>query len=167
MPIQQTPDINLPRESVKASKVQSRKQVKKARPISTAPVSSGLGTVYSGQPPVTDAEVSRFVQLLPNFRTWAKQNGEEAHPILSREGMPDFLYSPKAAAWVESQGFNAARFFCVMGKMAAALVIMEEGNDFKGTRPADMPEVSPTEIELAHKRMRDLVVAGGAPQPLN
>lgn len=93
-------------------------------------------------------ELIGFLEILPRFRAWAKENKEEAHPVL-RNGKADFLYSPQAAAWVESQGWNPLRFFSVMGRMAAALVIVEEGNDMSGTRPRDMPGVTEEELALA------------------
>lgn len=123
-------------------------------------------TVYDNQPPVTENEVTAFVALLPKFREWARRHGEEAHPVLNGEGKPDFAYSRAAANWVEERSFDAPRFFCVMGKMAAALVIVEEGNDFKGTRPADMPPVTPQELDLARRRLGELLSAGGPPQPM-
>ena len=58
-------------------------------------------SVYDKQPPVTEKEVLGFVELLPRFRQWARDNKEEAHPV-RRKGRPDFLYSPEAAAWVKN-----------------------------------------------------------------
>lgn len=132
--------------------------------IPTTPANGS--TVYDGQPPVADAEVRAFVELLPLFRDWARKNGEEAHPVVNREGKPDFLYSPAAARWVENHKFEPRRFFCVMGRMAAGMVVVEEGNDFNGTRPADMPSVSSQEINLVRKHLGELLSAGGPPQPL-
>lgn len=113
-------------------------------------------SVYEGQPPVTEKEILAFVDLLPQFRRWAKSQKEEAHPTL-RNGQADFLFSPKAGEWVKEHGWDAPRFFCVMGKMAAALVIVEEGNDMQGTRPADMPAVVPQELSLARKHLGSLL----------
>lgn len=124
------------------------------------------GTVYDGQPPVTEKELRAFVGLLPRFRSWTREHGEEAHPVVNKEGKPDFLYSDDAARWVEGRNFDARRFFCIMGRMAAAMVIVEEGNDFKGTRPRDMPSVSSGELELARKHLGALLTAGGPAQPI-
>jgi len=121
-------------------------------------------TVYDKQPTITEKELLQFFQLLPKFRAWAHQNHEEAHPSLTN-GRPDFFYSNKAAAWIKENEWDPRRFFCVMGKMAAALVIIEEGNDFKGTRPKDMPTVSKLEKELAHRHLAQLLKAGGMPAP--
>lgn len=123
-------------------------------------------TVYDNQPPVTDKELIGFLEILPRFRAWAKENKEEAHPVL-RNGKADFLYSPQAAAWVESQGWNPLRFFSVMGRMAAALVIVEEGNDMSGTRPRDMPGVTEEELALARRHLGTMLKAGSDAPPIN
>lgn len=116
-------------------------------------------SVYDRQQPVTEKELLAFVELLPRFRQWAHDNREEAHPI-RRKGKPDFLYSPEAAAWVKAEGWDPRRFFCVMGRMAAAVTILAEGNDMP-TRPGDMPAVSSSELELARIHMGSLLKAGG------
>ena len=118
-----------------------------------------VATVYDKQQPVTEKEVLAFVELLPRFRQWARDNKEEAHPV-RRKGRPDFLYSPEAAAWVKKEGWDPRRFFCVMGRMAAAVTILAEGNDMP-TRPGDMPAVSSGELELARVHMGSLLKAGG------
>ncbi len=123
-----------------------------------------LLTVYDRQGPVTEKELTRFLRLLPQFREWASAKNEEAHPFLTK-GKPDFKYSAQAAGWIQKQGWDARRFFCVMGRMAAAVVVIEEGNDFKGTRPADMPSVSQKEIELARTHLAELLQVGGASAP--
>lgn len=122
--------------------------------------------VYEKQPPVTDKELLDFLDLLPQFRAWAKVNNEEAHPIL-RNGKADFLYSPSAAAWVQEHKWNPVRFFCVMGRMAAALSIVEEGNDMTGSRSKDMPEVSDSELALARRHLGTMLKAGGDVPPIN
>lgn len=114
-----------------------------------APVAS---TVYEKQPPVTDKELLNFLEALPQFRAWAKANNEEAHPTLN-DGKADFMYSPQAAAWVQQHGWDPVRFFCVMGRMAAALAIVEEGNDMTGVRSKDMPEVTEGELALARRHL--------------
>ena len=131
-----------------------------------APSSSASVNVYDKQPPVTDKELLDFLELLPQFRTWAKGNNEEAHPIL-RNGKADFLYSPAAAAWVQEHKWNPVRFFCVMGRMAAALSIVEEGNDMTGARSKDMPAVSEGELALARRHLGTMLKAGGDAPPIN
>ena len=122
--------------------------------------------VYEKQPPVTDKELLDFLELLPQFRAWAKGNNEEAHPIM-RNNKADFLYSPNAAAWVQAHNWNPVRFFCVMGRMAAALSIVEEGNDMSGARSKDMPEVSEGELALARRHLGTMLKAGGDVPPIN
>lgn len=123
-------------------------------------------TVYDNQPPVTEKEINAFVAILPSFRAWARQNGENAHPMLNARGEPDFLYSGNAAKWVREHEFDPTRFFCIMGRMAAGIVIVEEGNDLNGTRPADMPPVAKEELGLVRKHMGSLLRAGGPAQPI-
>ncbi|MBQ3058783.1 MAG: serine/threonine protein phosphatase [Desulfovibrio sp.] len=122
-------------------------------------------SVYDRQAPVSEKELLAFLEILPRFRVWARENNEEAHPIL-RNGKADFLYSEKAGQWVSAQGWQVARFFCVMGRMAAAMVIVEEGNDMRGTRPRDMPDVSKQELELAKRHMGAMLTAGGHAPPI-
>ena len=147
------------REAARAARQKNRQgQVPRPRPKGA--------TVYDKQPDIVEKELSAFLDLLPAFRSWAHANHEEAHPQLTK-GMADFLYSKKAAEWVEAHGWQPVRFFCVMGRMAAALVIIEEGNDMKGTRPQDMPEVSPAEIDLARRHLGTILKAGGSAPPIN
>lgn len=136
----------------------------KERPVKAVPKGA---TVYEKQPPVTEQELIRFLAVLPQFRAWTRQMHEEAHPIVNAKGQPDFLYSDKAAQWVKAHSFAPVRFFCIMGRMAACAVIIEEGNDLKTTRPKDMPEVAPTEIAVARRHLAELLTAGGVPMPIN
>lgn len=140
---------------------------KAEQPAVAAPAATNSNaSVYDKQPPVTDKELLDFLELLPQFRTWAKSNNEEAHPIL-RNGKADFLYSPSAAAWVQEHKWNPVRFFCVMGRMAAALSIVEEGNDMTGARSKDMPAVSEGELALARRHLGTMLKAGGDAPPIN
>lgn len=123
-------------------------------------------TIYANQPPISEKELGPFMELLPRFRIWASKNGEEAHPVVSPNGEPDFIYSQKAAKWVSSQNFDPIRFFCIMGRLAAGLVIVEEGNDYKGTRPADMPPVAPQELNLVRKHLGELLAVSGPVKPI-
>ncbi len=149
---------------LKATQKERQKKQQSLRELSDSSVKKL--TVYANQPPVTEKELAPFMELLPRFRIWASKNGEEAHPIVSDNGEPDFLYSANAAQWVSSQNFEPSRFFCIMGRLAAGLVIVEEGNDYKGTRPADMPAVDPQEIALVRRHLGELLSAGGPPKPL-
>lgn len=143
-----------------------KKELKETHRIETSPLLTSKSSVYTNQPPVTEGELESFVLLLPRFRKWARSNGEEAHPIVNSKGEPDFQYSARAAQWVLEHNFDPLRFFCVMGRMAAGLVVVEEGNDYHGTRPADMPGVSAQELGLVRKHLGELLAAGGSPAPL-
>lgn len=122
--------------------------------------------VYDNQPPVTDKEMVSFMEVLPHFRAWALASKEEAHPYVNKAGKADFVYSTKAAAWVRQRGWEPARFFCVMGRTAAALTIVEEGNDLMTKRPSDMPSVTENELELVRRHLASLLKAGSAAPPI-
>ena len=109
-------------------------------------------TLY-GQPPFTETELNELVAALPRFRAWVSANGEAPHPALNADGEPDFLYSPKAAAYLQSMGWKPERFFCVMGRAAAAVAIIQQGNAITTRPPADMPNVSPAELEAVRKHL--------------
>lgn len=133
------------------------------KPAAAAMPAKGA-TVYDRQPLVTESELSDFIALLPQFRSWARQNQEDAHPVVNSAGQPDFVYSAKSADWLSSHGFAAARFFCIMGRMAAGVVIIEEGNDLPAARPADMPPVDSREVALARRHLGELLTAAASNQ---
>lgn len=167
VPLKNNNAASIQAPSRKAIKRSPQKHIKEAPAGEKGPLQPAKGaTVYTNQPPVTEKEISSFIEVLPRFRVWARKNGEEAHPIVSSNGQPDFLYSDNAAKWVSSQNFDPPRFFCIMGRLAAGLVVVEEGNDIKGTRPADMPSVDPAEISLIRKHLGELLSAGGPPGPI-
>ena len=115
--------------------------------------------------PAPNVLAARVAQKKAPQAAWARESGEEAHPVL-RNGKADFVYSPRAAEWVRAQGWEPVRFFCVMGRMAAALVIVEEGNDMRGTRPRDMPGVTEEELALARRHLGTMLKAGGDAPPI-
>ena len=122
-------------------------------------------SVYEDEAPTSARELDSFLEILPRFRAWARENGEQVHPSI-RNGKADFFYSGKAAAWVQQLGWQPKRFFCVMGRMAAAMVMVEEGNDMGAARPADMPSITQGELDLARRNLGSLLRAGGdAPTP--
>lgn len=121
--------------------------------------------VYENQPSITDKELLSFMELLPHFRAWAASVREEAHPII-KAGKADFLYSAKAAEWVQVRGWEPSRFFCVMGRAAAALSLVAEGNDATAQRPPDMPSVTPQEIALVRRHLAALLKAGSDAPPI-
>ncbi len=114
--------------------------------------------VYENQPDFTEEELLRFIRHLPDFRAWMRQQNEKAYPIV-KKGKPDFHYAPAAAQWVEFRGWDARRFFCIMGKSAAALVLVSEGEQAKKLY-RDMPRPSKAECELVQKHMGELLKAG-------
>ncbi len=123
-------------------------------------------TVYEGQPPMTNDELLSFIDLLPRFRAWAASNADNTAPSIS-EGKADFAYSEKAAAWVKAQNWNPDRFFTIMGRAAAALFIVTEGNEMKNEKPTDMPVVSQSELELVRRHLAALLQAGSDAPPIN
>lgn len=151
--------VPIPKEPYKPSFKSGAPKAKKAARPQAAPVQAKGDTVYDRQPLITEAELADFIILLPQFRAWARQNHEEAHPVVNSSGKPDFQYSPRSADWVTAHGFTPARFFCVMGRMAAGVVIIEEGNDLQGARPADMPPVDQKEVALARRHLGELLTA--------
>ncbi len=117
-------------------------------------------TVYDGQPEYTEDELLRFASTLPAFRTWCRQKGEQPHPSL-RGGRPDFVYSAAAADWARFHGWDDKRFFCVMGRSAAALAQIMGREEGGGGTPVfrDMPQVSRQELELAQRHLGELLRA--------
>ncbi|MEG1610532.1 MAG: hypothetical protein RR317_05055 [Bilophila sp.] len=114
------------------------------------------------QPPFTPTELNKLIDDLPRFRTWVKVNKEKAHPILTA-GKPDFLYSPQAAQEVQRLGWEPRRFFCVMGRAAAALAIIEQGTELTNEPPADMPRVRPAEMDAVRRNLTSLLQAVARP----
>ncbi len=115
---------------------------------------------FYDQPPFDNAELTRFIDDFPRFRDWTKQKGEAPHPAVGTDGLPGFEYSPATAAEVERMGWKPERFFCIMGRSAAALADIEEGDALAGAnRPADMPQVTPAETELVRRQLASLLRA--------
>ncbi len=123
-------------------------------------------TVYEGQPPMTNKELLSFIELLPRFRSWAASNEDKTAPSIN-EGKADFMYSAKAAEWVKARGWEPDRFFAIMGRAAAALFIVAEGNEMKNEKPSDMPVVSKSELELVRQNLAALLQAGSDAPPIN
>ncbi len=123
-------------------------------------------TVYDDQALMTNEELLGFIDLLPKFRAWASSNGESASPGIT-DGKADFIYSENAAEWVKARGWDAKRFFSVMGRAAAALFIVAEGNEMPNKKPTDMPNVSQEELELVRRNLAALLHAGSDAPPIN
>lgn len=154
-----TKNATIPAKADKADK--SGKSSKPSKGSSTP-----ANTVYDKQPPFTDKELVSFMEILPHFRAWAASSAEEAHPTVSKSGKPDFMYSRKAAEWVKAREWDPARFFSVMGRAAAALAIVEEGNDTMTKKPTDMPQVTESELDLVRRHLASLLRAGSDAPPI-
>lgn len=124
----------------------------------TAPQARAAG--FYDQPPFDNAELTRFIDDFPRFRDWVKRAGEAPHPSVGADGLPGFEYSAAAVAELERMGWMPERFFCIMGRSAAALADIEEGDALAGAnRPADMPQVTPAETELVRRQLASLLRA--------
>ena len=134
--------------------------------IFSSPLSVVGKGVYDNQPPVSDKELVAFMEVLPLFRAWAISSKEDAHPYVNKAGKADFVFSVNAANWVRQRGWEPTRFFCVMGRTAAALTIVEEGNDLVTKRPSDMPTVTEAELELVRRHLATLLKAGNDAPPI-
>jgi hypothetical protein len=137
------------------------------KPVSAAgkvPVAPARESVYE-QPPFTEKELSNFVDTLPAFLRRAREDGMTAHPAVNAAGKPDFLYDPEAAAEAQRLGWEPARFFCLMGRTAAALYLVEENADLPDKLPGDMPSVTRDEMALVRKHLASLLRAGTSGPP--
>ena len=109
-------------------------------------------TLYN-QPPFSEKELSQFIADLPRFRAWIKTNKEKAHPIVNEAGEPDFLYSKNAAGYIEAAGWKPERFFCIMGRAAAAVAIIQQGDAITKEPPVEMPNVSDDELDVVRRNL--------------
>lgn len=117
---------------------------------------------FYDQPPLTEQELLTFIADLPAYLTWARAIKDQPHPTLGKDGRPDFVYSEAAAAKARELGWEPRRFFCVMGRTAAAMAMQKEGK-VGAERPADMPVVSPAEFKLVRRHIEALIKAGERP----
>ena len=144
------------------------KQTAKAAP---APAAAGTQAVVPtpdvyAQGAYTEKELVSFIESMPHFLAWSRTNKAKAHPVVNAAGKPDFSYTPEAAAKVQALGWEPRRFFCLLGRTAAALYLVEEGSDLMNALPPDMPTVTDTEIALVRKHLASLLRAGtGGPAP--
>ena len=148
-----------------------RKQAAQKAPAAAAAgahVPMPASDVYA-QEPFTEKELVRFIESMPFFLDWARSSKAKAHPAVNAAGKPDFMYSSEAAAKAEELGWVARRFFCLLGKAAAALFLVEEGTDRMQplqAMPPDMPAVTESEMALVRKHLASLLRAGaGGPPP--
>lgn len=126
------------------------------------PFSCPAAELYD-QPPFTSDELLKLVHDLPRFRTWLAVHHETAHPVLSASGKPGFLYSPQAAQEAARLGWKPERFFCVMGRAAAALAIIEQGTAITAAPPPEMPPVQAEELESVRIHLASLLQAIARP----
>jgi len=121
--------------------------------------------VYA-QDPYTEKELVRFIESMPHFLTWARSGSTpQAHPVTNAAGKPDFTYTPEAAAKTRELGWEPRRFFCLMGRTAAALYLVGEGTDLMLALPPDMPTVTAAEMALVRKHLAALLRAGASDSP--
>jgi hypothetical protein len=122
--------------------------------------------VYA-QGPYTEKELVRFIESMPHFLAWARNaDTMQAHPATNAAGRPDFAYTPQAAAKTRELGWEPRRFFCLLGRTAAALYLVGEGTDLVHALPPDMPTVTEAEMALVRKHLASLLHAGaGGPPP--
>ncbi len=129
-------------------------------------VDAYAATVYENQPPLQEEELLKFIKVFPQFREWAASHGEKAYPKVN-QGKADFAYSENAARWVESHGWDPARFFSVMGRAAAALFIVAEGSEVSETPPPDMPSVTQADLNLVRSHFKALLESNRDASPIN
>lgn len=120
----------------------------------------GVTGVYDQQVPFSEQELVQFMELLPRFRQWVKTAKADVHPSVDAHKRADFSYDAQTARWVQERGWDPVRFFCVMGRSAAALALVEAGGTMKDPRPASMPEVAESEMLLVRRHLGSLLRAG-------
>lgn len=120
----------------------------------------GLCGAFYDQPPFTEKELNDVIARFPAFRTWTISQNEKVHPEVDNSGRPSFTYSPRVADYLKEQGTTAERFLCILGRAAAALAIIEEGDAVSGAnRPTDMPPVTANELEFVRRNLPELLRA--------
>ena len=150
--------------STQKQKVQKNTAVRKQTAAGTqTPVSAQ--DVYA-QEAYTEKELLSFIESLPHFLGWGRTGKVKVYPVVNAAGMPDFAYTPEAAAKAQELGWEPRRFFCLLGRTAAALYLVEEGTDLVTALPPDMPAVTETEMALVRKHLTSILRAGaGGPPP--
>ena len=86
-------------------------------------------------------------------------------PDRHEAGEPDF-YSKNAAGYIEVAGWKPERFFCIMGRAAAAVAIIQQGDAITKEPPVEMPNVSDDELDVVRRNLPGLLKAiSPAPTP--
>lgn len=113
---------------------------------------------FYAQPPMSEAELARFIDSFPAFKAWSRKTGDRPAPSLDASGNPAFTWSEGAAAKARELGWQPERFFFVLGKAAACLAVIENGEDYSAkARPPDMPSVSKEEVAAVQRHLVSLL----------
>lgn len=113
---------------------------------------------FYAQPPMAEAELARFIDSFPAFKAWSRTTGDRPAPSLDASGNPGFTWSEGAAAKARELGWQPERFFFVLGKAAACLAVIENGEDYSAkARPPDMPPVSKEEVAAVQRHLVSLL----------
>ena len=135
------------------------------QPLAAQNAARAGASVYA-QEPYTEKELVRFIESMPHFLAWAQASKAKLHPATNAAGKPDFIYTPEAAAKTQELGWEPKRFFCLLGRTAAALYLVAEGADRSDALPPDMPTVTAAEMALVRKHLASLLrVGAGGPAP--
>ena len=157
-----------PAQSVRKNAAPDRRTAQHTAPAAAAAGAKAVAPspdVYA-QDAYTEKELVRFIESMPQFLAWVRASKAKAHPTVNAAGKPDFAYTPEAAAKAQELGWEARRFFCLLGRTAAALYLVGEGMDAVQALPPDMPAVTESEMALVRKHLGSLLRAGtGGPAP--
>ena len=137
----------------------SRKKTAPAAPAAETRAAAPAPDVYA-QDAYTEKELVRFMESMPHFLAWVRASKAKVHPVVNAAGKPDFAYPPEAAAKTRELGWEPRRFFCLLGRSAAALYLVGEGTDLMQALPPDMPTVTEAEMALVRKHLAALLRAG-------
>ncbi|GFM38342.1 hypothetical protein [Desulfovibrio psychrotolerans] len=115
---------------------------------------------FHDQPPMTNAEVERFIADFPAFKQWMMHEGGDAQPVVDAKGQPSFLWDAKTAVWFSGKEWTPERFFYVMTHCSAAVALIRFGSELAGDkRPPDMPVIDEYEMNLVRRYEEKLLQA--------
>ena len=109
------------------------------------------------QPPFSETELHQFAVDFPPFRAWCAAHGEQPEAVVNEKGEPGIVYSPQAAAYLRAAGWRPERFFCVFGRVAAAVAVVGQEGRITEPMPLEMPGVSGDEIDLVRRNLQELL----------
>jgi hypothetical protein len=154
------------KQSARQNAAPDRQTAKRAAPAADAAATRAPAPDVYAQDAYTEKELVRFIESMPHFLAWVRASKAKTHPVVNAAGKPDFVYPPEAAARAQELGWEPRRFFCLLGRTAAALYLVGEGTDLTHALPPDMPTVTETEMALVRKHLAALLRAGaGGPAP--